>query len=211
MVLIVRPHCPPDPNGLKYEQYCRQKLMLYKPFRCETELLSGHDTFAEAYAEYLQTEDIPPCLEDDIHRFQQTQHQQEDHREKDSRGSHTDSGGVSVVCGRHTEDWMFLSQLFPHLGCSEEGAVQVHWCAAATAYPNLEESPSFIARSKERFEATSTQAFTTYFSHGKLQLLHNGLQKLDVRGGFTAYNRFPSGQKQLFSSQSVERQPLILR
>ena len=67
VVVIVRPHCPPDPNGPKYEQYCCHKLMLHKAFRCESELLSGFDTFAEAYAEYLQTGDIPSCLEDDIH------------------------------------------------------------------------------------------------------------------------------------------------
>ena len=37
VVVIVRPHYPPDPNGPKYEQYCRQKLMLHKPFYCENE------------------------------------------------------------------------------------------------------------------------------------------------------------------------------
>ncbi len=33
VVVIPRPYCPPDPDGPHYEQYCRQKLMLHKPFR----------------------------------------------------------------------------------------------------------------------------------------------------------------------------------
>ena len=156
--MIVRPHCPPDPNGPKYEQYCRHKLMLHKVFRCESELLSGFDTFAEAYAEYLQTGDIPSFLEDDIHRLQQAEHQGEQHIEEDGGSPHSDNSRAWTVCGRHTEDWMLLSQLCPDLGSSEQNTMQVDWCAAANAYPNLEESPSFIARSKERFEAASTQA-----------------------------------------------------
>ena len=31
-VVIVRPYCSPDRSGPKYEQYCQQKLMTYKPF-----------------------------------------------------------------------------------------------------------------------------------------------------------------------------------
>ena len=30
---VARPYCSPDPAGLHYEQYCRQKLMWYQPFR----------------------------------------------------------------------------------------------------------------------------------------------------------------------------------
>ena len=40
--------------------------------------------------------------------------------------------------------------------------------------------------------------------HGKLQLLHNQLQKLNLREGFATYNRFPSEQKQLFQSKRCE-------
>ena len=132
--------------------------MLHKAFRCESELLSGFDTFAEVYAEYLQTGDIPSYLEDDIHRLQQAEHQGEQHIEEDGGSPQSDNSRAWTVCGRHTEDWMLLSQLCPDLGSSEQNTMQVDWCAAANAYPNLEESPSFIARSKERFEAASTQA-----------------------------------------------------
>ena len=33
VIVSVRPYCPPDPNGTKYEQYCQRKLMLHVPFR----------------------------------------------------------------------------------------------------------------------------------------------------------------------------------
>lgn len=145
VVVIVRPHYPPDPNGLKYEQYCHQKLMLYNAFRCEDELLCGYNSFAEAYAQYLQTQDIPSYLEDDIHRLQQAECQQEEDMEVDSENPHTDSR-TSAVLGRHTEDWMLLSQLFPDLDNNEDDGPQVDWCAAAYAYPNL----------AERYEVTST-------------------------------------------------------
>ena len=44
VVVMVCPHCSPDPDGPKYEEYCQQKMMLYKPFRQVEELLCGHDT-----------------------------------------------------------------------------------------------------------------------------------------------------------------------
>ena len=37
-IVTVRPYFSPDPTGPNYEQYCRQKLMLYVPFRHITEL-----------------------------------------------------------------------------------------------------------------------------------------------------------------------------
>ena len=71
VVVIVCPHISPDPDGPNYEQHCKQRLILYKPFRNETELLNGHETFTEAYADYLNTGNVPSCLWDDIHRLQQ--------------------------------------------------------------------------------------------------------------------------------------------
>ena len=67
VVVIVYPHISPDPDDLNYEQYCRQKLMLHKPSRDESQLLNGHDSFTEAYANYLNTGNVPACLSDDIH------------------------------------------------------------------------------------------------------------------------------------------------
>ena len=54
-VVIVRPYCSADLNGPKFEQYCQQKLMLHKPFHHIDELKGACDTFAAAYALFLQS------------------------------------------------------------------------------------------------------------------------------------------------------------
>ena len=53
--------------------YCRHSLMQHKPFRQVSELLVGHETNAEAYAEFLQAGNIPHSLEEDIFHLQQLQ------------------------------------------------------------------------------------------------------------------------------------------
>ena len=79
VVVIPHPYCPPDPAGPKYEQYCRQSLMLHKPFCALADLLAGYDTYSAAYAAFLQPGSVPPLLEDDLYRLQQqAQHQCED-------------------------------------------------------------------------------------------------------------------------------------
>ena len=78
VVVIVRPYLSPEPNSPNYEQYCRQGLMLYKHF-CQEELLGEADTYAAAYATFLKSDDVPPSLEDGIHRIeQQNQHPSDD-------------------------------------------------------------------------------------------------------------------------------------
>ena len=47
--------------------------MKCKPFREINELKSGFDTFTEAYAEILQSGNVPRSLEQDIFRLQQHQ------------------------------------------------------------------------------------------------------------------------------------------
>lgn len=72
VVVIVRPYCPPDPgSGPKYEQYCRQKLMLHVPFRRQEELQGEHSTYAAAFAAFLHSGSIPSSLEDDIYCLDQ--------------------------------------------------------------------------------------------------------------------------------------------
>ena len=85
VVVIVRPYCSPDTDGPKYEQYCQQKLMLYNAFRHEEELLGECDTFAAAYAIFLQSGNVPPSLEDDIHRLEE-------------RSQHSSDDNTSQVC-----------------------------------------------------------------------------------------------------------------
>ena len=70
IVVIVIPYCPPDPQGPKYEQYCRQKLMLHQPFRHLDELLGDSETHSESYTAFLQPSTVPPSLADDIRRLE---------------------------------------------------------------------------------------------------------------------------------------------
>ena len=41
VVVVVRPYISPEPNGPHYDQYCKHKLILHKPFGHMT-CLSGH-------------------------------------------------------------------------------------------------------------------------------------------------------------------------
>ena len=70
VVVIVIPFCSPDPQGPKYERYCRQKLMLHQPFRHHDELLGGLETHSQTYSAFLQFSTVPPSLADDIHRLE---------------------------------------------------------------------------------------------------------------------------------------------
>ena len=70
MIVIVHPYCPADPDGPKFEQHCKQKLMLYQPFRQLEELLGSYDSHKAAYSQYLRTGTVPASLEDDIRRLE---------------------------------------------------------------------------------------------------------------------------------------------
>ena len=70
IVVIPRPYVSSDPAGEKYEQYCRQSLMQHKPFRQMDDLLSGYNNYIDAYAAFLQSGQIPSCLEDDMYAEQ---------------------------------------------------------------------------------------------------------------------------------------------
>ncbi len=80
-IVSVRPYCLSDPSGPKYEQYCRQKLMLHVPFRHIDALKGTCDSFPEAYAIFLQTDNVPPSLEEDIGRL--TEQQEENNKDSD--------------------------------------------------------------------------------------------------------------------------------
>ena len=97
-VVIVRPYCSPDPNGSKYEQYCQQQLMLHKPFRHIDELKHRSDTFAAAYALFLQSGNIPPSLEDDIRRLEQQQSQHMVENEEDNEEVNNIHLHVKYIC-----------------------------------------------------------------------------------------------------------------
>ena len=80
--------------------------MLHRPFREYQQLKAGCDTYAEAFAGYLQSGSIPPSLEDDLYRLQQQQQHQQDPGESDS-----DTEDLSDEQGQHNqarEEWMLL-------------------------------------------------------------------------------------------------------
>ena len=76
-IVGVRPYCSPDPDGPSYEQYCQQKLMLHLPFRRVDQLKGSFTTFTEAYANFLQSSNVPSSLEDDIRRLSEHQMEQD--------------------------------------------------------------------------------------------------------------------------------------
>ena len=73
VIVIIRPYYPPDKDGPDYESYCRQKLMLHVTFRRISDLLGAHQTYAEAFSSFLQSTNVPSCLQDDVHRLERQQ------------------------------------------------------------------------------------------------------------------------------------------
>ena len=78
IVVFPRPYVSPDPAGDKYEQYCRQSLMQHKCLRHSNHIFSGYDSYIDAYASFLWSGHIPPCLEDDMYRLLQLSQSAED-------------------------------------------------------------------------------------------------------------------------------------
>ena len=58
VIVVVRPYYPPDHDGPNYENYCRQKLMLYISFRKNSDILGEHDTYSSAYASFLISSNV---------------------------------------------------------------------------------------------------------------------------------------------------------
>ena len=166
VVVIVRPFCSADPNGPNYEQYCTQKLMLYQPFRDYHQLRAGFHTYTEAYCNYLQSGNIPSCLEDDVQRLLQKEQQDpEDHTD------YTDqSENEEQQINRRVEEWMTICTNCPTLSQqSDIPAVPTDWSTAARQYPNLEEMPSFISRCKEDTTATCSNSSFAHYDPNLLQ------------------------------------------
>ena len=170
VVIIVRPFCSPDPNGPNYEQYCMQKLMLYRPFRECCHLLAGFNTHAAAYTHYLQSGNIPSCVEDDIHRLQQ-QKQQNPVNEEEEHEVREEQQQIN----RCVEDLMSICSQQPTP--AQQGvhfSVPADWTAAALQYPNLEEVPSFITRSRHAAQPrSSTFAIDPGLLKGKQRLVYD--------------------------------------
>ena len=119
--------------------------MQHKAFRQLQDLLSGFDTYIEAYASYLHSGSIPPCLEDDIHRLEQQQLQQHDD------GENQDETDDDLSSTRdQPEEWMLICNTYLQQSTDTVSASsQIDWTEAARRYSNLEEAPSFVSRNRE--------------------------------------------------------------
>ena len=80
VIVIARPYCSPDPEAPNYEQFCRQYFVQHKIFRQINELLTGCQSYIEAYNAILESNNIPQSLENDI--FQQNSHEQQEHQQE---------------------------------------------------------------------------------------------------------------------------------
>ena len=145
-VVIVRPYIPPDPNGLHFEIYCKHKMMLHIPFRDIHSLKDTHELFASAYVQYLTSERIPSCLEDDVQRVLQTTQDEDDDNDNVPDSS-------MQLPNRLTEEWMILCNQHPvpHQVNNSE-----NWTLMSQNYPNLEEVHRFIITAKENPQTSTT-------------------------------------------------------
>ena len=80
--------------------------MPYRPFRNEADLLGEHRNFIQAYTSYIQSENVPTSLADDIQSLQQqltadTNDSDVNHTEHD-----TELDGIQHGSTRQVEEWM---------------------------------------------------------------------------------------------------------
>ena len=130
-----------------------------KCFRNITDLLSGHETYVLAYADFLATTDIQPSLEEDLRRLQE---QQQDETETSSDNDHDPTEVESASSSRMPRDTIIgccfanatLSLNQPTSSSSEHH----DWTLTAQMYPNLHEAPSFISQHQQ---TTDQPTFTT--------------------------------------------------
>lgn len=125
--------------------YCKQKLLLHKPFRTFQQLLNGYDSNITAYIGFLESGNVPLCLHDDITRLF-NQHQQ-------SSDDHNDDHELSVLApvNRASEDWMAICTQIESQQPENTSTQPINWLLASQNYPstNIQEASHFISRSKE--------------------------------------------------------------
>uniref|UniRef100_A0A1X7VQH0 ATP-dependent DNA helicase n=1 Tax=Amphimedon queenslandica TaxID=400682 RepID=A0A1X7VQH0_AMPQE len=161
VIVTPRPYCSPNSSGLNYEQYCRHSLMKCKPFRDINELKCTYDTFTEAYAEFLQSGNVPRSLEQDIFRLQQHQSSAAVEDEGTSQDEQQQNQKI-----RAQEECMLISprtsELEPVNTTEEEHA----WAEAARSYSDIDNAPNFIAQGRQN---TTPTPFTTSATPDNLQ------------------------------------------
>ena len=168
VVVVVRPYISPEPNGPQYEQYCKQKLMLHKPFRQDHELMDTQDTIAKAYEVYLMSENVPQSIQDDVQRLldHNTQDDTNDGQNTADNTSHgqNEHTDTSDHQNFHVEDWMLICQHRMQVDETSQNQTNLDfdWCEAGRQYPNLHEAAQFITQHCEHAHATAESNNTTY-------------------------------------------------
>ena len=177
--MIVIPFCSPDPQGPKYERYCRQKLMLHQPFWLLHELLGGLETHSQAYSAFLQSTTVPPSLADAIHRLEAAHRVDREDNEVNAFVAALNDCTITIFIiklyahrnktktkqesdGHRIDDWMLICQNNAEFG---QATGEEDWSLAARAYPELREMPSYIAQQRQEFVAQSALTTPAHASH----------------------------------------------
>ena len=107
--------------------------------------MDEQNTYTEAYARFVMSDNAPQCLQDDIDTFmQQARGSESDTSESEVMDTNNNSSNASQV-----EEWMLICQSYSQLDQHDdtEGG-DVCWLEAGRAYPNLDENPQFIVKHK---------------------------------------------------------------
>lgn len=166
VVVTIRPYYPPDPDGPCYEQYCHQRLMLHVAFRQMSDLLGEHDTYAAAYAQMLQSTNLPPSLEDDVCRLEQIDSQLLSEDDDTNNEGPSERQLTNQPPSRQVEEWMLVCQHHSNLQPISDPQENIDWTTTSQLYSNLAELPSFISYHRQSFTRSS---FTSNAEPGMLQ------------------------------------------
>lgn len=138
--------------------------MQHKCFYQMDDLLFGYDNHIDAYAAFLQSGPIPPCLEDGFLQHLQSVENSENTEVQLTMYIHVklfqeqEDGQIATASLQHTEKWMLICHQHADLEPSMDTQENIDWSLAAQSYPNLEEAPSFISQQRQ---AAGQHTFTT--------------------------------------------------
>ena len=115
-------------------------------------MLTGFDTFVEAYTAYTASNELPSSLENDIQQLntstsrRDSQNNSDDDEDSDNDD---DDGAQNDIHHCHTDEWMLVCRAYSMLEPQIDVQKEHDWNAAAQRYPNLLEAPSFISHHRD--------------------------------------------------------------
>ena len=107
VVVIVRPFISTDPDGPKYEHYCKQKLILHRK-QSSRKLSYFHRGFCQFsfFLFQFSTGNFPPSLTDDVDRLEHQVNEQSEDTTAESDDTTTELDRNR----RYIQEWMLLCQ-----------------------------------------------------------------------------------------------------